>query len=69
MLSSVSKKYCRCGEEIEPQRLAIGKFICLDCGEEQARKQVRCIVPLHKSSYILITDKKQLKELDPKYKI
>ena len=61
-------KYCKCGELIEPARLGIGLFICLDCGEEQAKKQVRCIVPLHKSNYILITNKQDLKNLDPKYR-
>ena len=66
----LTKKYCRCGEEIEPERLALGSYICLTCGEERAQREKnrRTVVPLHKSNYIIITDKKELTQLDPKHR-
>ena len=68
-----SKKYCRCGEEIEEPRFNLGYFNCLSCGETNAlrRKELlsNSIVALHKSNYILITNKDDLKNLDPKHKL
>ena len=70
---STSPAKCRCGEEIEPERLALGIYICLECGEERAARQkemkAQSTVPLHKGNYILITDKRTLKELDPKHRL
>jgi hypothetical protein len=65
----LNKKYfCGCGEEIEPERVAIGAYICMTCGEERAKRRVRTIVPLHKGNYILVQDKEELKQLDPKHR-
>ena len=48
---------CRdCGDEIDYRRWALGYKFCLFCGEEHARAVKRCIVPMHKSNYMLITD-------------
>lgn len=74
MLSLVSKKYCKCGEEIEPQRLAIGKFICLDCGERTAQiekeRKSKSIVPAYnKGAYTYVTSKKELLNLDTKHRL
>lgn len=70
---STSPAKCGCGEEIEPERLALGIYICLECGEERAnrRKQMlaQSTVPMHKGNYILITNKNELKQLDPKHKL
>ncbi len=59
-------KICKCGEEIEDDRYALGHFICTDCGEERAKKTIRTVVPLNKSNYVLITNRKELKTLNPK---
>ena len=59
---------CKCGNPINPKRIAAGYFVCLDCGEARA-KEARlgwCIAPLNKSNYILITDMQHLKQLNPK---
>ena len=59
---------CKCGNPINPNRIAAGYFICLECGEAKA-KEARtswCIAPLNKSNYILITDPNDLKGLNPK---
>ena len=45
-----------CGEEINHQRWALGYKTCMPCGESAARSVKRCVVPMHKSNLILITD-------------
>jgi hypothetical protein len=47
-------------EEVSPERAAIGFKSCLICGEEQARKRKHCIVPLHKSNYMVVTSREEL---------
>jgi hypothetical protein len=64
---------CRCGEFISPQRLKAGYFVCLTCGEERAEKEkqrkARSIVPAYnKGGYTYITNKEDLKNLDPKHR-
>lgn len=51
-----------CGDDVRPQRWALGYRLCLPCGEEQARQERTswCIVPMHKSNYVLLVDKKDL---------
>ncbi len=68
-MSSSENKYCRCGEIIETERYEKGYFICLTCGEEKARRKLRTVVPLHKGNYILVENKEDLKNLDPKHKL
>jgi ribosomal protein L37AE/L43A len=52
------KTYCRvCGEEYPFERWKLGYKFCLPCGDEVAKKVVRCVVPMHKSNYVLITDR------------
>ena len=53
---------CSCGEEIHEKRYALGYKLCLWCGEEAAHQARRlwCVVPLHKSNYILSTDRNDL---------
>ena len=49
---------CRlCGEEYEYERWKLGYKMCLSCGDEMAKKVVRCVVPMHKSNYVLVTDR------------
>ena len=59
--------YCRqCGDEIPTGRWALGYKFCLSCGDEVAKKVVRCVVPMHKSNYVLITDKDLLTGVNTK---
>lgn len=56
-----------CQEEIiSTARLKLGYRLCLVCGEEVAKQQRSqwTVVPLHKSSYILVTDKSLLSQLN-----
>lgn len=46
----------RCGDDIDSRRYALGYRTCLWCGEEEARLYKHTIVPIHKSSYTVITD-------------
>jgi hypothetical protein len=38
----------------------------MECGEQQARKVKHCIVPMHKSNYIVVTDREDLKGINNK---
>ena len=51
-----------CGEVVDPRRAKLQKRLCLDCQQDyEIRNPVaRCVVPMHKSNYILVTDKKDL---------
>ena len=51
-----------CGESFAPKRLELGYRVCLDCGDSQAiqDRQNWCVAPMHKSNYVLITDRKDL---------
>jgi len=59
---------CWCGDDVEPPRWELGYRVCLVCGEEQAIKERAswCIAPMHKSNYILVTDRKDLVGLNNK---
>ena len=57
-----------CGESFSAERKALGYSVCLWCGEEQAMqdRQYWTVVPLNKSNYTLITNREELKGLNPK---
>jgi ribosomal protein L37AE/L43A len=66
-MSRPYKVSCReCGEPVHPKRAALGYGLCLDCGEEAARRTPRCVVPMHKSNYVLVTNYSELKYINPK---
>jgi hypothetical protein len=61
--------YCpTCGDDIHPDRAAIGYTLCLACGDKQAAETRKrwCIAPMNKSNYMLFTDYTLLKQLNPK---
>lgn len=57
-----------CGEPVNPKRAALGYRTCLPCGEQDARAERAgwCIAPLHKSNYMLITNRQDLAGLNNK---
>ena len=57
---------CECGNPISPDRVSLGYQGCLECGEKEAIRQRGgwTVVPLHKSSYTLITNPVELKGLN-----
>ena len=60
---------CKCGNPINPKRVAAGYYVCLECGEARA-KEARmgwCIsIPYNKGAYQLITDPKDMQSTNPK---
>jgi hypothetical protein len=51
-----------CDDDIDPRRAALGYKLCLFCGEEAAREERKgwTIVPMHKSNYVLLVDRRDL---------
>ena len=41
-------------------------FTCLACGEAQAKEVKHCVVPMHKSNYVVITEKNLLSGVNQK---
>ena len=69
MIDETFTPQCKlCGETYELQRLKIGYAVCLDCGDEIAEmvNKKRTIAPMHKSNYVLITDRADLVGLNNK---
>ncbi len=58
----------QCGDSVPAARVALGRRLCLPCGEEHARqeRQSWTIAPLHKSNYMLLTSKEDLKGINNK---
>lgn len=48
----------KCGDPFDPERYALGKRICLDCGEAQAQQQIarkqQSVMPLHKGGVMYL---------------
>lgn len=59
--------YCiKCSDDVNPNRWALGFKTCLSCGEALAKAFKHCIVPLHKSNYVPLTDLEMLKGINSK---
>jgi len=59
---------CWCGDDVASGRWALGIRSCLTCGETQAVKARAswCVAPMHKSNYMLITNRQDLAGLNNK---
>ena len=58
---------CRlCGDLFSTGRWALGYKTCCPCGEAEAKRVVRTIVPMHKSNYFLCTNMDDLKGINNK---
>lgn len=67
MIDETFTPQCKlCGNTYAAERLAIGYAICMPCGNDLASKVVRTVAPMHKSNYVLITDKSDLVGLNNK---
>lgn len=53
-------------EEVAAKRVEAGFITCLRCGEADARKVRFCVVPMHKSNYVVISDKRDLMGINNK---
>lgn len=56
----------QCGAHLNPVRYDLGYTTCMPCGERVARKRRHTIVPMHKSNYIVVTNREDLKGINNK---
>ena len=59
-------KCISCKSEVPPRRLELGINTCMSCGEKQAKQRTHCIVPMHKSNYIVVTNRDDLVRINNK---
>ena len=55
-----------CGDTYSAARRLAGYQLCLPCGEDRARSVRHTIVPMHKSNYLLVTDRDDLLGINSK---
>lgn len=61
------KNLCvKCGDHILQARYQLGYKTCLRCGELQAKQTKHTIAPMHKSNYMVITNRADLTGLNNK---
>ena len=53
-------------EEVAVKRVEAGFITCLRCGEADAKKVRFCVVPMHKSNYVVISDRRDLMGINNK---
>lgn len=59
--------FCRlCGSQIDPPKRRLISSLCKKCGEVEARKVKHCIVAMHKSNLVVITDRELLTGVNQK---
>ena len=67
MIDETFEPQCKlCGSTYAAERLAIGYAVCMPCGNDLATRVVRTVAPMHKSNYMLITDRDDLVGLNNK---
>jgi hypothetical protein len=63
----MTNRFCiSCGADIEPPERRRITSLCMPCGEVEARKVKHCIVPMHKSNLVVITDRELLTGVNQK---
>ena len=61
------KNLCvKCGDHVIHGRWLLGYSTCLKCGESIAKDIKHTIAPMHKSNYMVITNRDDLKGLNNK---
>lgn len=50
----------RCGLPVQEGRAALGYTICRVCSEVTNPRPIRTVVPLHKSNYMLVSNRAEL---------
>ena len=55
-----------CGGTYSERRALLGYNTCLHCGDFAARQVQWCTAPINKSNYMLITNRAELAQLNPK---
>jgi ribosomal protein L37AE/L43A len=66
-VKEMTQVLCRdCYTPFNVERFRLGYHTCLDCGDTAARKVVFTTAPINKSNYMLITNRAELAQLNPK---
>ena len=61
------KNLCvKCGDHVLDARYKLGYTTCLKCGEVDARNKKHTIAPMHKSNYVVVTNRQDLQGLNNK---
>lgn len=55
-----------CYTPFSVERFRLGYTTCLSCGDKQAHAVTYCTAPINKSNYMLITNRADLAQLNPK---
>lgn len=57
-----------CGDHVDFKRAKLGYRVCLACGDDRAieARKYWTVAPVHKSNYMLVTDRSLLKGLNNK---
>jgi ribosomal protein L37AE/L43A len=67
MIDETFNPQCKlCGDTFDEQRFRLGYAICMSCGDDLAKKVIRTVAPMHKSNYVLVTDRTDLIGLNNK---
>lgn len=67
MIDETFNPQCKlCGDIYDERRFRLGIVLCMSCGDELAHKRVRTVAPMHKSNYVLVTDRSDLIGLNNK---
>jgi transposase-like protein len=48
------------GVRVEPQRRHMARPTCMSCGETLAKQVKHTVVPMHKSNYMMVTNRDDL---------
>lgn len=56
----------QCYTPFSVERFRLGYTTCLACGDKQAHAVTYCTAPINKSNYMLITNRADLAQLNPK---
>ena len=62
----MTTKCISCNAVVHPLRLKAGINTCIYCGDKQAKQRTHCIVPMHKSNYIVVTNRDDLVRINNK---
>lgn len=67
ILEQRAKGVClQCGDDFDWARYKLGYKVCKLCGDKLAHSVRRCVVPMHKSNYMMITDPEDLRGINNK---
>jgi hypothetical protein len=69
MIDETFSPQCKlCGDVFGEARFKIGYAVCLSCGDEIASLKTKqyTVAPMHKSNYILVINREDLKGLNNK---